>query len=108
MGELQTEKGRYAVSGRIDRLLRDAAGWHLLDFKTDRKIPAEPAEIDPGHVLQLALYRRLLMDMEPGTEVSATLVFTGGPEGVPKPMPIPSAAMERALEGLAICANPFP
>ncbi len=107
VGELATDKGRYAVSGRIDRLARDSAGWHLADFKTDRKIPATPAEIDPAYILQMALYRRLLMAMDPGEAVSATLVFTGA-GGTPRVMPIPAPAMEQALEGLAIRANPFP
>ena len=50
-------------------------------------MPASPAEIDPAHVLQLALYRRLLMEMEPGAAVDASLVYTAGP----KIMPIPAA-----------------
>ena len=54
----------------------------------------------------MALYRRLLMDMEPGAPVSATLVFTGSE--APKVMPIPPAMMEQALESLGIRANPFP
>ncbi len=52
VGELSTARGQYAVSGRIDRLVRDAAGWHLLDFKTDRRVPATPAEADPAYILQ--------------------------------------------------------
>ncbi len=88
VGELATEGGRYAVSGRIDRLAHDGAGWHLVDFKTDRAVPATPAEADPAYILQLALYRRLLMEMEPGAPVSATLVFTAGKDG-PNVMPIP-------------------
>jgi ATP-dependent helicase/nuclease subunit A len=107
VGELETEKGRYAVSGRIDRLLRDAEGWHLLDFKTDRKVPAKAADVDPAYVLQLALYRRLLSDMAPGVPVSATLVFSAA-EGSPKVMPIPATMMEQALAGLGIRANPLP
>ena len=108
VGELSTDKGRYAVSGRIDRLVRDGSGWHLADFKTDRNVPGGPSEVDAAYVLQMALYRRLLMDMEPGVAVSATLVFTGDPEGKPKVMPIPAEMMERALEALRIRGNPFP
>jgi len=107
VGELETEKGRYAVSGRIDRLLRDASGWRLADFKTDRAVPAAPADIDPAYILQMALYRRLLMDMEPGAAVTATLVFTAS-EPAPKVMPIPAQMMEQTLEALRIRRNPFP
>ncbi len=104
VGNVATANGDYAVSGRIDRLLRDATGWHLVDFKTDRGVPASPAEVDPAYVLQLALYRRLLMDIEPGVPVGATLVFAAGPNV----MPIPSEMMERALERLGVRANPIP
>ncbi len=104
VGNVATEGGDYAVSGRIDRLLRDAMGWHLFDFKTDRSVPASVAEVDPTYVLQLALYRRLLMDIEPGVPVGATLVFTVGPNV----MPIPPELMEKALERLGVRANPIP
>ena len=41
-----------------------------------RSVPASLSEVDPAYVLQLALYRRLLMDMQPGASVRATLVYT--------------------------------
>ena len=52
----------------------------------------------------MALYRRLLMEMEPGVPVTAKLVYTAGPNV----MPIPDALMEKALGGLGIRANPVP
>jgi len=104
VGTVSTERGPYAVSGRIDRLARDLAGWRLVDFKTDRAVPVTVTEADPGYVLQLALYRKLLMEMEPGTPVEATLVYTAGPNV----MPIPGEVMERALAQLGVSANPFP
>ncbi len=115
VGELSAETGRYAVSGRVDRLARDADGWHLVDFKTDRNVPDTATEVAPAYVLQMALYRRLLMDMEAGVPVSATLVFTSGaPVGGKaagsgaKVVPLPAEMMENALEGLKIRANPVP
>ena len=85
VGNVTTQRGEYVVSGRIDRLIRDATGWRLIDFKTDRRVPASLTEVDPGYVLQLALYRKLLMEMEPGVPVSAALVYTAGPNVVPVP-----------------------
>ncbi|MGH6926001.1 MAG: double-strand break repair helicase AddA [Propylenella sp.] len=102
VGHVATERGDYAVSGRIDRMLRDSAGWRIVDFKTNRTVPAAPEAADPAYVLQLALYRRLLMEMEPGVEVSASLVWTAGPNV----MPIPAALMEQALATLGIRGNP--
>jgi ATP-dependent helicase/nuclease subunit A len=104
VGHVATERGEYAVSGRIDRVLRDSAGWHIVDFKTNRAIPPTPEGADPGYVLQLALYRLLLTQIEPGLEVGASLVWTAGPNV----MPISAALMEQALEKLGIRGNPVP
>jgi ATP-dependent helicase/nuclease subunit A len=98
VGRVATERGEYAVSGRIDRLVRDASGWLLLDFKTTRAVPGSPEDVDPAAILQLALYRRLLMEMDQGADARATLVYTAGPNV----MPIPSELMERELQKLGI------
>ena len=94
----ETETGRYAVSGRIDRLARDARGWHLVDFKTDRHVPAAAAEVDPAYVLQLALYRRLLMEMEPGVAgFRDPGLHRRRRRASRSVMPIPAEMMEQAL-----------
>ena len=103
-GNLATEHGDFAVSGRIDRAMRDAAGWHIVDFKTNRHVPATPDAADPAYIRQLALYWRLLTDMEPGVEVRANLVWTAGPNV----MPVPAALMEKALAKLGIRGNAVP
>jgi ATP-dependent helicase/nuclease subunit A len=102
VGRVVTVRGEYAVSGQIDRLVRGPDGWSLLDFKTNRLVPETSEEAEPAYVLQLALYRRLLMEMDPGADVAATLFWTAGP----KIMPIPVAAMEKALAALGIRALP--
>jgi len=104
VGHVATARGEYAVSGRIDRMVREDAGWHIVDFKTNRAVPADPAEADPAYILQLALYRRLLMEMEPGAAVRASLVWTAGPNV----MPIRTSFMEQALEKLEIRGNSVP
>jgi ATP-dependent helicase/nuclease subunit A len=104
VGQLATARGEYAVSGRIDRLVRTPAGWAIYDFKTERPVPGSVASTDPAYILQLALYRRLLMEMQPGAEVEAALVWTA----VPNLMPIPPESMEQALEKLRIRAIAVP
>jgi ATP-dependent helicase/nuclease subunit A len=104
VGNVPTERGVFSVSGRIDRLIRDGAGWRLVDFKTDRSVPASAADADPDYILQLALYRKLMMDMEPGIPVAAALVYTAGPNV----MPIPTEMMEQALARIGVRANAFP
>lgn len=101
VGSVATTRGEYVVSGRIDWLLRDSTGWRLVDFKTDRRVPTSVSEVDPGYVLQLALYRKLLMEMQPGVPVSAALVYTAGPNVVP----VPEESLEKALETLGVRAN---
>lgn len=101
VGSVPTTRGEYVVSGRIDWLVRDARGWRLIDFKTDRRVPASFGEVDPGYVVQLALYRKLLMEMQPGVPVAASLVYTAGPNVVP----VPEESLEKALETLGVRAN---
>jgi ATP-dependent helicase/nuclease subunit A len=98
VGNVETERGAYAVSGRIDRLLRDASGWRILDFKTNRQPPGSDEAIDAATVLQLALYRRLLQGLEPGVPVEAAVMWTVGP----KLMPLAPHLIEQALAGLGI------
>jgi ATP-dependent helicase/nuclease subunit A len=104
VGRLARAGGDYAVSGQIDRLLRTDRGWRILDFKTNRTVPDGLDEVPPDYLLQLALYRRLLLDLQPGSAVDAAIVWTAGP----KLMPIPAASMERALAKLGIETIPFP
>jgi ATP-dependent helicase/nuclease subunit A len=98
VGNVATERGDYAVSGRIDRLVREPSGWHIIDFKTNRTPPAAFAGIDPTSILQMALYRHLLRKMDPAAEVRATLLFTAGP----KAFPVPAEAMQAELRKLGV------
>jgi ATP-dependent helicase/nuclease subunit A len=98
VGHVPTERGDHAVSGQIDRLVRVPEGWHILDFKTNRDVPASLADVDPAYILQLALYRRLLSEMEPGIPVTATLLWTARPIT----MPVPVSLMEQALRRLGV------
>jgi ATP-dependent helicase/nuclease subunit A len=95
-GRIATPSGDYVVSGRIDRLVRNAAGWRILDLKTDRAVPADAAAVDPAYVLQLAIYRHLIQEIEPGAAVRAGLLYTAEPVLVD----IPEMAMDEALERL--------
>ncbi len=51
------------VSGQIDRLIVEEDRVLVLDFKSDRPVPAE---VPPAYVAQLALYRGLLTRIFPG------------------------------------------
>ena len=61
------------ISGQIDRLIVEDARVTVLDFKSDRPVPAAPPE---SYVAQLALYRALLQRIFPGREVACALIWT--------------------------------
>jgi ATP-dependent helicase/nuclease subunit A len=67
----------HAITGRIDRLVRQGDGSLLLvDLKTDR----DPPELVPqSYAAQLAIYRALLRAMMPGQAVHAAILWTAVP-----------------------------
>ncbi|HVN00187.1 MAG TPA: double-strand break repair helicase AddA, partial [Caulobacteraceae bacterium] len=69
----------FAVSGRVDRLLVEAARVLVADFKTNRPAPAAIGAADPAYVRQMAVYWALLRDVFPGRRVEAALIWTDGP-----------------------------
>lgn len=67
------------ISGQIDRLAITDDLICLLDYKTDRAPPAEPAAVPPTYLRQMAAYVALLARLHPGREIRAALVWTVGP-----------------------------
>jgi ATP-dependent helicase/nuclease subunit A len=96
MGTLDIRGRPRAISGKIDRLAVSETEVLLVDYKTDRRPPADPAGVPDAYLLQLALYRALLQPLYPGRPVSAALLFTEAPCLVP----VPAAAMDAALARL--------
>jgi ATP-dependent helicase/nuclease subunit A len=68
------------VSGQIDRLAVTAAEVLIGDYKTNRPAPRTPAEVPPGYVRQLALYRAVLARLYPDRPVRAVLIWTDVPD----------------------------
>lgn len=67
------------VAGIVDRLLvTDKVIW-VIDYKTGRHVPAQPAEIAPAYLRQMAAYRAALGVIFPGRDVRAALLYTAGP-----------------------------
>jgi ATP-dependent helicase/nuclease subunit A len=81
------------VSGQVDRLAVTRDVVLVVDYKTDRTSPSEPAQAPKPYVRQLALYRGVLARIYPEKTIRAALVFTEGPTMIE----VPSAAMETAL-----------
>jgi ATP-dependent helicase/nuclease subunit A len=78
-GRVTAPSGEILVSGQIDRLAILDDAILIADFKTSAKPPPPGAPLPQSYVAQLALYRRLMQDIDPSKPVRAFLVWTAGP-----------------------------
>jgi ATP-dependent helicase/nuclease subunit A len=69
----------FTVRGVVDRLSVRADGVDILDFKSDRPAPTRPEDAPAAYVLQMALYRAVLMSIFPGKAISCALLWTEKP-----------------------------
>jgi len=72
-----------AVRGVVDRLVVDAERVIVLDFKTDRPAPTDPAKAPRGYVTQMALYRDVLRQIFPDKPIICALLWTEAPHLTP-------------------------
>lgn len=66
------------VSGKIDRLALLPDRILVADYKTSLNPPKRIEDIQPTHVLQLALYRALLQSLYPDKPIEAFVLYTAG------------------------------
>ena len=85
--------GERLIAGQIDRLIALPERVLIVDFKTNRPPPKDLASVDPGYLLQLALYRGLVACLYPDRPVDAALLWTD----IPSLMPIPFGLLDEAL-----------
>jgi len=81
------------ICGQIDRLVVTEREIFILDFKTDRKPPANLASVPLGYATQLAVYRASLAEIYPGRWVRAALLWTE----VPVLMELPADLLDQAF-----------
>jgi ATP-dependent helicase/nuclease subunit A len=81
------------VSGQVDRLAVTRDSVLIADYKTDRAVPYQMAEIPRPYVAQLALYRSVLSRIYPNRTIRAALLYTAGP----RLLDVPDAAMDAEL-----------
>jgi ATP-dependent helicase/nuclease subunit A len=90
------EGGERVLSGQIDRLaVTDAAVW-IVDYKTNRPVPATVDDVAAIYLRQMAAYRAALTVMYPQRSIRCLLLWTDGP----KLMELPPALLEQAAKGL--------
>jgi len=71
--------GNRAVTGVVDRLVVTDDAVLVVDYKTNRRPPAEGEPIPDLYVRQMAAYRLALACIYPGRAVRCALVWTDGP-----------------------------
>ncbi len=71
--------GKHTISGQVDRLsVTDTEVW-IIDYKTNRPPPRDPALVDPAYIFQMATYRAILRMIYPDRTVRCVLLWTNGP-----------------------------
>jgi ATP-dependent helicase/nuclease subunit A len=71
--------GDHVISGQVDRLVVTGDAVFILDYKTQRPVPAAPADAPRAYIAQMAAYRRALQAIYPDRSIRCCLVWTDGP-----------------------------
>jgi ATP-dependent helicase/nuclease subunit A len=83
--------GDHVISGQVDRLVVTDNAVFVLDYKTQRPVPASPAEAPRAYLAQMAAYRRALSAIYPDRAIRCCLVWTDGP----RLMELPADLLDR-------------
>jgi ATP-dependent helicase/nuclease subunit A len=67
------------VAGKIDRLVRKDDSILIVDYKTNRPPPTDPAGVADAYLLQLAAYRWAVARIFDHQHVRAAILWTDGP-----------------------------
>ncbi|MEE9299573.1 MAG: double-strand break repair helicase AddA [Alphaproteobacteria bacterium] len=67
------------IAGQVDRLVVGEEEVLILDYKTNRKIPARPEDVPAAYLAQMASYRAVLRRIFPKRRIRAALLWTDGP-----------------------------
>lgn len=99
--EIAGRLGDSIFSGRVDRLAVTGDRVLIVDYKTNRPVPASFDDV-PNYVGQLAIYRAVLRRLYPGKAVAAALLWTETPALVE----VPEAALILAESQIAAGRRP--
>ncbi|MBZ6379464.1 MULTISPECIES: double-strand break repair helicase AddA [Pacificimonas] len=67
------------IAGTVDVMLVEPHRVRLVDFKTDRNVPASLADVRERHKSQMDAYQRAAEAIFPGRRVECGLLYTAGP-----------------------------
>jgi ATP-dependent helicase/nuclease subunit A len=68
------------IAGSVDRLVVSDAAVEVVDFKSGRAVPASLGDIPVGYLRQMAAYVAALRVIFPDHTVTASLLFSEGPQ----------------------------
>lgn len=88
------------INGRVDRLVIRPGRVLVVDIKTDRPPPDDPADVDPAYLAQMAAYQNVLEAAWPDRPVECALLWTDGPKLMPLDRDALLAALKRAQSGV--------
>lgn len=71
--------GGQVISARLDRLAVNDTDVTVIDYKTNRPAPTDPANVPEQYLRQMASYRALLEGIYPGRRIRCVLLWTDGP-----------------------------
>lgn len=89
--------GTAVLSGQIDRLAVTDSRVLIVDYKTSATPPPDAASVPVAYVRQMAAYRLALLQIYPGREIAAALLWTA----TPRLMPLPAALLDAAAASFA-------
>ena len=84
------------IAGQVDRLVVTDSEVLVVDYKTNRRPPVDPADIPAVYVHQMAAYHLALSCIYPGRAVRCALVWTDGP----RLMEVERSRMDDVLAGM--------
>lgn len=83
--------GSSVISGQIDRLAIGPDRVAIVDYKTNRPPPQDPADVPQVYLRQMAAYRALLQQLYPDRSVDCFLLWTA----IPHLMALESGQLDR-------------
>jgi len=99
--------GDRAISGQIDRLVVLPDQVLIVDYKSLRPSPRDPASVPPAYLHQLAAYRAAIAAIYPDRPVEAALLWTDGPVLMPVPAPLLDLSRGPAASQPSLGAGPI-
>jgi ATP-dependent helicase/nuclease subunit A len=103
--EFAYDAGAVTIGGKIDLLYQDVAGWHIVDYKSDR-VSAGSAEAHAARYrTQMLIYLAAAANHLPGAPADATLYFLRS--GALVTIPAPAAGEPDASARIAELAADF-